>query len=126
MFPRTWPVDREQRARIIGEWLQTRLAFWSRNHPARRFSPPSSAAAFRFTGSFTDASFKGPTLPAMFTKFREFLVDKSGATAIEYALIAAGIAVVIITAVKGIGTKLNARFLDLDAVEMDRTPRPQP
>ncbi len=22
-FPKTWPVDREQRARIIGEWLQT-------------------------------------------------------------------------------------------------------
>jgi hypothetical protein len=24
-FPKTWPADREQRARIIGEWLQT---FW--------------------------------------------------------------------------------------------------
>jgi uncharacterized protein HemY len=23
VFPRTWPKDREQRARIIGEWLQT-------------------------------------------------------------------------------------------------------
>ncbi len=22
-FPKTWPADREQRARIIGEWLQT-------------------------------------------------------------------------------------------------------
>jgi hypothetical protein len=22
-FPKTWPTDREQRARIIGEWLQT-------------------------------------------------------------------------------------------------------
>jgi len=26
-FPKTWPVDREQRARIIGEWLQTEVRF---------------------------------------------------------------------------------------------------
>jgi uncharacterized protein HemY len=26
-FPRTWPNDREQRARIIGEWLQTEARF---------------------------------------------------------------------------------------------------
>ena len=26
-FPRTWPQDREQRARIIGEWLQTEARF---------------------------------------------------------------------------------------------------
>lgn len=33
------------------------------------------------------------------TKLKTFLKDKSGATAIEYALIAAGIAVAIVTAV---------------------------
>ena len=27
VFPRTWPTDREQRARIIGEWLQTEARF---------------------------------------------------------------------------------------------------
>ena len=27
VFPRTWPADREQRARIIGEWLQTEGVF---------------------------------------------------------------------------------------------------
>ena len=26
-FPKTWPADREVRARIIGEWLQTRARF---------------------------------------------------------------------------------------------------
>ena len=26
-FPKTWPADREQRARIIGEWLQTEVRF---------------------------------------------------------------------------------------------------
>jgi pilus assembly protein Flp/PilA len=42
-----------------------------------------------------------------------FAQDESGATAIEYGLIAALIAVVIITAVRGIGTKLNATFTRL-------------
>ncbi len=39
-----------------------------------------------------------------------FLKDESGATAIEYGLIAAGISVVIIVAVNGIGTTLNTKF----------------
>jgi pilus assembly protein Flp/PilA len=36
--------------------------------------------------------------------------DESGATAIEYGLIAAGIAVAIIAAVLGVGTNLNVTF----------------
>ncbi len=36
---------------------------------------------------------------------KSFIKDESGATAIEYGLIAAGIAVAIITAVNGLGTK---------------------
>jgi pilus assembly protein Flp/PilA len=43
-------------------------------------------------------------------KCHAFLKDESAATAIEYGLIAAGIAIAIITAVKGIGTKLNTTF----------------
>ena len=39
-----------------------------------------------------------------------FWADESGATAIEYGLIAAGIAVAIITAVQGVGTKLSTTF----------------
>jgi pilus assembly protein Flp/PilA len=39
-----------------------------------------------------------------------FVKDESGATAIEYGLIAAGIAVVIIAAVNGVGTNLNTTF----------------
>jgi len=39
-----------------------------------------------------------------------FLRDESGATAIEYGLIAAGIAIAIITAVQGVGTKLSSNF----------------
>jgi pilus assembly protein Flp/PilA len=39
-----------------------------------------------------------------------FLKDSSGATAIEYSLIAAGISVAIIAVVNGLGTQLNAKF----------------
>lgn len=39
-----------------------------------------------------------------------FVKDESGATAIEYGLIAALIAVVIIGAVTAVGTQLNAKF----------------
>jgi pilus assembly protein Flp/PilA len=39
-----------------------------------------------------------------------FVRDESGATAIEYGLIAALIAVVIITAITAIGTNLNTKF----------------
>ncbi len=42
--------------------------------------------------------------------FHRFIKDQAGVTAIEYGLIAALIAVVIITAVTAVGTKLSATF----------------
>jgi pilus assembly protein Flp/PilA len=39
-----------------------------------------------------------------------FLRDETGATAIEYGLIAAGISIAIIASVNGLGTKLNTKF----------------
>jgi pilus assembly protein Flp/PilA len=44
------------------------------------------------------------------SKVSAFIKDESGATAIEYGLIAAGISVVIIATVNAIGTTLNAKF----------------
>ena len=44
-----------------------------------------------------------------------FLSDESGATAIEYGLIAAGIAVTIITIVGTVGTDLTVKFTSVDA-----------
>jgi pilus assembly protein Flp/PilA len=41
---------------------------------------------------------------------KRFIKDEDGATAIEYGLIAAGIAVAIIAVVNGIGTSLNTSF----------------
>lgn len=46
----------------------------------------------------------------MFTKLMGFVRDERGATAIEYGLIAAGIAVAIIAMVNTIGTQLNTAF----------------
>ena len=47
--------------------------------------------------------------------FSKFLNDQSGATAIEYCLIATGIAFVIIAAVNGIGTTLNGKFTSVNS-----------
>jgi pilus assembly protein Flp/PilA len=46
----------------------------------------------------------------MKTLVSRFLRDESGATAIEYGLIAAGISVAIVAVVQGIGSKLNTAF----------------
>lgn len=46
----------------------------------------------------------------MFALLKRFKADQSGATAIEYGLIAALIAVVCITALTSIGTNLSASF----------------
>jgi pilus assembly protein Flp/PilA len=46
---------------------------------------------------------------------KDFLADESGATAIEYGLIAAGISLAIISAVNGLGTKLNTKFASINS-----------
>jgi pilus assembly protein Flp/PilA len=52
-------------------------------------------------------------MEAHVTKIKQFLKDESGATAIEYGLIAAGIAVAIIAVVNILGGKLNAVFKNI-------------
>lgn len=44
-----------------------------------------------------------------------FIKDESGATAIEYALIAAGIAIAIISAVNGVGTAISGKFTTISS-----------
>ena len=46
---------------------------------------------------------------------QRFLTDETGATAIEYGLIAAGIALAIIAVVNGLGTKLNTKFTSINS-----------
>ena len=47
------------------------------------------------------------------SKIRAFLKNESGATAIEYGLIAAGISVAIIVVVNSLGTQLNEKFTSI-------------
>jgi pilus assembly protein Flp/PilA len=51
---------------------------------------------------------------SMLQRVSRFLRDQSGATAIEYCLIAAGLSIVIITAINSIGTTLNAKFTSVN------------
>ncbi len=45
----------------------------------------------------------------------KFLRDQSGATAIEYCLIAVGLSIVIVAAVNGIGGSLNTSFTSVNS-----------
>ena len=47
------------------------------------------------------------------TLLRKFLRDESGATAIEYGLIAAGISLAIISIMNGLGTNLHTKFTSI-------------
>jgi pilus assembly protein Flp/PilA len=83
-----------------------------RRHATRRCEHHAQLSALRL--SFLNG--KTPSLTPQqhwslaMSKLVAFLKDESGATAIEYGLIAAGISVVIITAVNLVGNKLNATF----------------
>jgi pilus assembly protein Flp/PilA len=46
---------------------------------------------------------------------KSFWLDESGATAIEYGLIAAGISLAIIAVVNGLGTNLNDKFSQVNS-----------
>jgi pilus assembly protein Flp/PilA len=45
----------------------------------------------------------------------KFLRDETGATAIEYGLVAAGISLAIISIVDGLGTRLNTKFTSINS-----------
>ena len=62
-----------------------------------------------FTGTNKEKSMNG---------FARFWREEDGATAVEYALMVALIAVVIIVAVRAVGTSVSAKF-DLVATELD-------
>ena len=46
---------------------------------------------------------------------RKFLASESGATSIEYALIAAGIALAIIASVTSLGSKINNKYSSINS-----------
>jgi pilus assembly protein Flp/PilA len=62
------------------------------------------------------ARYLGNRPRAMMRKIlKQFIADESGATAIEYGLIAAGISLAIIAVVNGLGTKLNTKFTAINS-----------
>jgi pilus assembly protein Flp/PilA len=67
---------------------------------------PYIQGAGSFNTTLTEAEVK--------RSFLNFLSDQSGATAIEYGLIAAGIALAIIAVVNGLGTNLNNQFTSIN------------
>ena len=46
----------------------------------------------------------------LFTKVRTFILDEDGASAVEYGLLVAGIAVAVMAAIYGLGTALNTKY----------------
>ena len=68
--------------------------------------PAKVAALINQWSRFREVGMKSPML--------RFLRDTSGATAIEYGLIAAGISVAIIAVVNALGGELNNTFTDVD------------
>jgi pilus assembly protein Flp/PilA len=60
----------------------------------------------RYKGGIGEGVFTGELMSIL----ARFMKDESGATAIEYGLIAAGISVAIIAVVVGLGSKLNTTF----------------
>ena len=47
-------------------------------------------------------------------RFKQFLADESGATAIEYGLIAAGSALALIAVVNGLGSNIKGKFTSIN------------
>jgi pilus assembly protein Flp/PilA len=64
--------------------------------------------------SSTDYHPENPKEAVLKRTLLSFFSDESGATAIEYGLIAAGISLAIIAVVNGLGTNLNAKFTDIN------------
>jgi pilus assembly protein Flp/PilA len=58
---------------------------------------------------------KAPTGVLMRQLISRFLHDETGATAIEYSIIAVGISIVIVASVNGIGSAVKAKFVAVSA-----------
>jgi pilus assembly protein Flp/PilA len=81
------------------------------NELLRKILPFYLVPAQLFASRYVDAKSRCTNQETMMSVlFKRLLKDESGATAIEYGLIAAGISVAIIAVVQGLGSKLNTTF----------------
>jgi pilus assembly protein Flp/PilA len=83
------------------------------SHIHRMLRDRTNCACFR-DRKFTFASLVRAHRPPMIALVRKFCADETGATAIEYGLIAAGISLAIIAVVNGIGSHLNTKFTSIN------------
>jgi pilus assembly protein Flp/PilA len=65
--------------------------------------------------SLESRNLEAPGDSGMLARIKSFLANQDGTTAIEYALIAAGIAAAIITTVQGLGTKVTTLYSNVDS-----------
>ena len=82
------------------------------NHIGPLIAPPRNASRAS-DGSHNAVRSNGMSMHQSTELLKRFGADESGATAIEYGLIAAGISVAIITVVQGLGTKLASTFTNI-------------
>jgi pilus assembly protein Flp/PilA len=68
----------------------------------------------RYISLSTDHRHENPEEAVVKRTLLSFLSDESGATAIEYGLIAAGIALAIIAVVNGVGSNLSTQFTSIN------------
>ena len=59
---------------------------------------------------FTSSLLEYPILPSMIARFCQFMADQGGATSIEYAIIASGIAAAIVAVVNGVGLGVLGKY----------------
>jgi len=86
---------------------------------ARCIRAPSNATARRFARTRAGRLARGATTygkdQAVGNLLRTFAGNQQGAAAIEYGLLAAGIAVAIIAVIAALGTNLNTTFTDVSS-----------
>jgi pilus assembly protein Flp/PilA len=75
---------------------------------------PKGPIRHRLVSRHRTASQEGQEGSSVRNHVGRFLKDETAATAIEYGLIAAGIALLIIPTIKGLGTKLNTSFTSIN------------
>ena len=66
-------------------------------------------------GEGQEQSQPSATKGSVMSIIKRFAKDQSGATAIEYGLIAVGIAITIIAVVRGVGGSLNTAFTNVNS-----------
>jgi purine nucleoside phosphorylase len=115
------PWGKPSAALRTGEIAGLPIVFLSRHDKGHRLSPTDinyranidvlkRAGVTDLVSLSANGSFREDLPPGIFVLVDQFLTDGSGATAVEYSLIAGGIVLAIIASVCSIGPKLNTTF----------------